>query len=67
MPSRYAATRKQARDGVWVEYRLGDDDNRARAIICYKRDEDVIHLVGRTVTHDHETMRQLVTRTRLKG
>ncbi|RME96950.1 MAG: hypothetical protein D6773_16460 [Alphaproteobacteria bacterium] len=63
-PSRWYVAREQARAGTWVEYRLGDDDNRARAIVCYDRKEQVIYLVARTVIHDHGSLRELVGRFR---
>jgi hypothetical protein len=46
--------------GTWIEFRLGDDDNRARAIVCYDRKAGVIYLVARTAIHDHRALNELV-------
>ena len=54
----------QTTRGQWVEYRLGDADNRARAIICFDAREQIIYLVARTVIHDHTALRELVARFR---
>ena len=63
-PTRWAVARKQAQEGEWIEYRLGDDDNRARAIVCYDKQEDVVYLVARTAIHEHSSLRELVARFR---
>jgi hypothetical protein len=59
-PSRWDVPRQQATAGDWVEYRLGDDENRARAIVCFDAKEQVIYLVARTAIHDHTSLRELV-------
>jgi hypothetical protein len=63
-PSRWDVPRQQATSGDWVEYRLGDEENRARVIICFDSREQVIYLVARTVIHDHTSLRELVARFR---
>lgn len=62
LPSRWDPPRLQATHGDWIEYRLGDDENRGRAVICHDRDEDVIYLVAKTAIHDHAALRELVAR-----
>lgn len=62
-PSKWDVPRKIATAGKWVEYRLGDDENRARVIICHEA--DTIHLVARTPIHDHTSLRRLVSEFRL--
>lgn len=63
-PTRWDAPRLQTTRAQWVEYRLGDADNRARAVICFDAREQVIYLVARTVIHDHTALRELVARFR---
>ena len=60
-PSRWAVPYKRDAYGTWIEFRLGDDDNRARAIVCYDRKAGVIYLVARTAIHDHRALNELVT------
>lgn len=60
LPSRWDAPRDVATRGEFVEYRLGDRDNRARVIVCFDQKEKVIYLVARTVIHDHAALRELV-------
>jgi hypothetical protein len=64
LPSKWYVPHQQAREGEWIEYRLGDDDNRARAIVCFDRKADVIYLVARTPIHDHASLRELTSRFR---
>lgn len=61
-PTEWVTARTQSRQGEWIEYRLGDAENRARAIICFDAEEDVIYLVARTAIHDHDFLRKLVAR-----
>jgi hypothetical protein len=61
-PVNWDPPRLQHTYGQWVEYRLGDQDNRGRAIICYDRVQDAIYLVARTAIHDHTTLRELVAK-----
>ena len=61
-PTRWDVPRLQATKGEWVEFRLGDNENRARAIVCFDRKEQVIYLVARTVIHDHGALRELVAK-----
>jgi hypothetical protein len=61
-PSRWDVPRHLATLGEWVEYRLGDKENRARAIICFDESENSIYLVARTAIHDHASLRELVGR-----
>jgi hypothetical protein len=63
-PSRWSVPQSQTREGEWVEYRLGDDDNRARAIVCFDRTAGTIYLVARTPIHDHDSLRELTARFR---
>lgn len=63
-PTKWDAPRQQATRGDWIEYRLGDDENRARAIICWDSKEGVIYLVARTVIHDHTALREMVANFR---
>jgi hypothetical protein len=65
-PTKWDVPRKIASAGKWVEYRLGDDENRARAIICHDPELDAIHLVARTPIHDHASLRQLIAEFRPK-
>jgi hypothetical protein len=54
--------------GEWIEYRLGDHDNKGRVIVCYDRTTEIVYLVGRTPTHEHGTLRDIVADFRkLKG
>ena len=64
LPSRWDVPRQQATRGEWVEFRLGDEENRARVIICFDRSEQVIYLVARTAIHDHTALRELVAKFR---
>src|SRR5262245_54219575 len=48
LPSRWDVPRQLTTRGDWVEYRLGDEENRARAIICFDSRDQVIYLVART-------------------
>ncbi len=59
-PCKWDVPWEQSRQGAWVEYRLGDDDNRARAIVCCMRQEDLVYLVARNAIHDHGALRRLV-------
>ncbi len=59
-PSRWAAPRKQQGFGQWVEYYLGDADNRGRVIVCAVVQQEAIYLVARTAVHDHGALRELV-------
>lgn len=61
-PSRWDVPRIQATQGEWIEYRLGDDDNRGRVIICFDRKDNAIYLVARTPIHDHSSLRELVAK-----
>lgn len=63
-PSRWDVPRAQATMGEWVEYRLGDSENRARAIICFDAKDQAIYLVARTAIHDHAALRGLVAQFR---
>jgi len=56
-PVKYHSPRKKK--GEWVEYHLGDRGNRARVVVCYLREEDVIFLVARTAIHDHRRLRMV--------
>jgi hypothetical protein len=60
-PSRWDPPRDQATQGEWAEYRLGDSENRARVVICFDKEEDVIYLVARTAIHDHTALRKMVS------
>lgn len=60
-PTEWHVASQQAAFGVWVEYRLGDAANKARAVVCYRKVEDAIYLAARTVIHDHGTMRSLIS------
>ena len=64
-PSRWDVPRQQATAGDWVEYRLGDDENRGRVNICFDGKEQVIYLVARTAIHDHTALRELVAAFRV--
>lgn len=59
-PTNWDPPRIQGTYGKWVEYRLGDAENRGRVIICYDRENDAIYLVARTAIHDHTSLRELV-------
>jgi len=59
-PSRWEVPRAQATAGQWVEYRLGDSENRGRVIVCCDREEDAIYLVAATPIHDHASLRAMV-------
>lgn len=52
----------------WCEYRLGDQHNKARAIVAHDPPNDTIYLVARTVIHDHrrigETIKRFARETR---
>jgi hypothetical protein len=61
-PTRWAVARAHVKRGSWIEYRLGDDDNRARAIVCHDRANDSLILVARTAIHEHGALRELVSR-----
>ncbi len=61
-PTRWAVARDHAKRGRWIEYRLGDDDNRARVIVCHDRRGDTVFLVARTAIHEHGALRELVAR-----
>lgn len=58
-PTRWSVPFRQESKGEWVEYRLGDDDNRGRAIVCFDRKENIIYLVARTAIHDLQSLREL--------
>lgn len=58
-PSRWDTPLKQAQQGEWVEYRLGDEENKGRAIVCYVAREDIIYLVARSPIHDLTTLRDM--------
>ncbi len=66
-PTRWDVPRQLETLGKWVEYRLGDLENRARAIICFDESEDAIYLVARTAIHDHTSLRELVARFKTKS
>jgi hypothetical protein len=44
--------------GQWIYFRLGDDENRARIVVCYAKNTDVLFLAGRTVIHDFKALRR---------
>ena len=46
----------------WCEYRLGDRQNKARAILAYDSSDNTIYLVARTVIHDHRRLGELIER-----
>ena len=58
-PSRWDTPLRQGTQGEWVEYRLGDEENKGRVIVCYDAQQDVIYLVTRSPTHDLTTLREL--------
>lgn len=60
VPTKYHSHGRQRKYGAWYEYRLGDPKNTARVIVCHDTEERVLHLVARTVTHDHDRL-QLMT------
>ena len=59
-PSPYRA--KARANITWCEYRLGDRQNKARAIMAYDSSDNTIYLVGRTVIHDHRRITEMVKR-----
>lgn len=61
-PTKWAVAWDHARRGRWIEYRLGDSDNRGRAIVCHDRKNDTVYLVARTAIHEHGALRELVAR-----
>jgi len=61
-PSKWDVPRLLATKGDWVEYRLGDKENKGRAIICFDSKERIVYLVARTAIHDHTSLRELVAR-----
>lgn len=59
-PSRYhGRTRANL---TWCEYRLGDRQNKARAIMACDSAEQTIYLVARTVIHDHRRIGEMIKR-----
>jgi len=64
-PSEYKASPAQAKLGQWVKYRIGDREARGRVVIIFMASDDVIYLVGRTLTHDYPHLRELVSRFRV--
>jgi hypothetical protein len=60
-PTRWGVQRVQRSQGIWVEYRLGDRDNRARVIVCHMVAAEVVYLVARTAIHDHEGLNKVVS------
>lgn len=60
LPRPWAVARAQRSQGIWVEYSLGDRDNRARVIVCYMVAAEVVYLVARTAVHDHERLNSIV-------
>jgi len=61
-PTRWNVPRAQETMGEWIEYYLGDRDNRARAIVCFDPKEKIVYRVARTAIHEHEALRELVAR-----
>ena len=59
-PSRYHG--KARANFTWCEYRLGDRQNKARAILAYDSSENTIYLVARTVIHDHRRIGEMIKR-----
>ena len=59
-PSKWHSPFQQTMQGEWTYYRLGDNENRGRAVICYEPAERIIHLVARTALHDSVALRELV-------
>jgi len=60
VPTKYHSRGKQKKHGSWYEYRLGDSKNAARVIVCHDTEQQVIFLVARTVTHDHDRLANVV-------
>ena len=58
-PKKWATLHAKRAHGTWVEYNLGDDDNRGRAVVCANKSGDVIFLVCRTAIHDHAALNEL--------
>ena len=63
-PTSWSVPHQQATEGEWTEYRLGDAENKGRAIICFDRSTDTIYLVARTAIHDHASLRELIAKFR---
>jgi hypothetical protein len=51
-PAKYAVPRVVSDHGLWIEYYLGDRDNRGRALAVWDRQRTIV-LVARTAIHDH--------------
>lgn len=47
---------------TWCEYRLGDRQNKARAIAAQDSASGTIYLVSRTVIHDHRRVGEMIKR-----
>jgi len=63
-PTRWNAPGRQRARGSWIEYRLGDEGNKARVIVCHDSRDDRIYLVARTAIHDHDRLSALVAQFR---
>lgn len=61
LPRPWVVTRVQRSQGMWVEYSLGDRDNRARVIVCHMVAAEVVYLVARTAVHDHDGLNRIVS------
>jgi hypothetical protein len=59
-PTKYHSRGEQKKHGSWYEHRLGDPKNAARVIVCHDTEQQVIFLVARTASHDHDRLANVV-------
>lgn len=59
-PKRWHPHSQVSEFGAWAVYRLGDRENRGRAIVCCVQQDDTIYLVAKTAIHSYDFCTKLI-------